>query len=496
MTTHDRSSTQLRRALPLIAAALGLAVLGGCATVQRDARFPQAQEAASSRLEKNVVWNRDSEQDKHAKEAVRRLLQRELSVDAAVQVALLNNRNLQAQFENLGIAQADLVEAGLLDNPVFSITFYTGNSGTITEASVVQDFVSLLSLAARKKVGEAGAQRITLGVANSVVSLARDVQAQYYTVVGDAQALELARQVVTSTDAAAELAERQRAAGNLSRRDQNIQQVFYAQTLLELAQAETQVVSDREKLTRLMGVWGADTRWRIPSRLPSVPETLPSPDELESRAVAQRLDLAAAKKEADAAAQALNLTRQFRYLGLLGVGVAYKREPGGDKFVGPTVELGLPIFNQRQGAVARAEAEVKRSQERVTALAVDVRSEAREAQARLAAARGVVQHYQKVLLPLQQTITAETLKFYNGMLLGVYDLLLAQQNQVQTARQYVAASKEFWVAWTDLERALGGKVAVPTASSPTANLSTSRSAPSSSQDGGATADHSQQHGDK
>jgi cobalt-zinc-cadmium efflux system outer membrane protein len=496
MSTHDRSPKQLRLALPLIAGTLGLAVLGGCATVQRDARFPQAQEAASTRLEKNVVWNRDSEKDKEAKEAVRRLLQRELSVDAAVQVALLNNRNLQAQFENLGIAQADLVEAGLLENPVFSFTWYTGQAGTITEASVVQDFVSLLSLAARKKVGEAAAQRITLEVANSVVSLARDVQAQYYVVVGDAQALELARQVVTSTDAAAELAERQRVAGNLSRRDQNIQQAFYAQTLLELAQAEAKLVSDREKLNRLMGVWGADIRWKIASRPPSVPEALPSPDEVESRAVAQRLDLAAAKKEADAAAQVLNLTRQFRYLGPLGIGVAYKREPGSDKFVGPTVELGLPIFNQRQGAVARAEAEFKRSQERVTALAVDVRSEAREAQARLAATHGVVQHYQKVLLPLQQTITAETLKLYNGMLVGVYDLLFAQQNQVQTARQYVAASKEFWLAWTDLERALGGKVAVPTAFSPTDHPSTSPSAPSTSQDGGAAGDQSHQHGDK
>jgi cobalt-zinc-cadmium efflux system outer membrane protein len=164
-------------------------------------------------VEKNIAWNRDSEQDRRAQQAVRRLLQQELTVDAAVQVALLNNRNLQATYETLGVAQADLVEAGLLDNPVFSITLYTGSAGTITEASLVQDFVSLLSLSARKKVGEAAAQRATLDVANSVVDLARQVQAQYYTVVGDAQALALARQVVVATEAAAELAERQRAAG-------------------------------------------------------------------------------------------------------------------------------------------------------------------------------------------------------------------------------------------------------------------------------------------
>jgi cobalt-zinc-cadmium efflux system outer membrane protein len=234
--------------------------------------------------------------------------------------------------------------------------------------------------------------------------------------------------------------------------------------LLDVAQAEAQLQSDREKLNRLMGMWGVDTNWKVPTRLPAIPDTLPSLDQVEARAIERRLDLAAAKSEAEAAAQALNLTKQFRYLGPLGIGVAYKREPDLGKFVGPTVELGLPIFNQRQADVARAEADFKRSQERVAALAVDIRSQAREARSRLVAASGVVHHYKTVLLPLQQTIVGETLKLYNGMLVGVYDLLLAQQNEVQTARQYVATSKAFWLAWIDMERALGAKV--PTSQPP------------------------------
>ncbi len=447
--------------LGLAASAFALVILTGCASVQSDARFPQVQDAVGQRLKGDIAWNRDSEQDRRAREAVQGLLRQELTAEAAVQIALLNNRGLQARYESLGVAQADLVEAGLLENPVFSFTWYTGSAGTITEASVVQDFVSLVSLSARKKVGEAAAQRVTLEVANNVVDLARQVQAQYFTVVGDAHALELARQVVTATEAAAELAQRQRSAGNLSQRDQSLQQAFYAQTLLESAQAEAQLASDRERLNRLMGVWGQDIGWKIPGRLPGVPEVLPSLEQVEAQAVSRRLDLAAAKKDADAAAQVLNLTRQFRYLGPLGIGVAYKREPDLGKFVGPTVELGLPIFNQHQAAVARAEAELRRSEERVAALAIDIRSEAREARTRVVTAHDVVRHYQKVLLPLQQSIVSETLKFYNGMLVGVYDLLLAKQAQVQTARQYVSANKEFWLAWTDLELALGGKVALP-----------------------------------
>jgi cobalt-zinc-cadmium efflux system outer membrane protein len=433
--------------------------LTGCAGVQRDARFPEVREAVGQRLEKNVSWSQESAEDLAVQAAVSRLLQQELTADSAVQIALLNNHNLQASYESLGIVQADLVEAGLLQNPVFSITLYSGSAGSITEASVVQDFVGLLSLSARKKAGEATAQRVTLEVANTAVELARQVQAQYYTLVGDAQALELAHQVVVATEAAAELAERQRAAGNLSLKDQTLQQAFYAQSLLEVAQSEAQLASDRERLNRLMGVWGRDAAWRTPTRLPHVPETLPSIDRAEAQAVAQRLDLAAAKKEAEAAAQALSLTRQLRYLGPLGIGVAYKRESDGNRFVGPTVALGLPLFNQGQAGIARAEAQLRRSQERVTALAVEIRSEAREARTRVAASHEMVRHYVKVMLPLQQTIVNETLKFYNGMLVGVYDLLLAKQTQVQTARQYISASKEFWLAWTDLERAVGSKLA-------------------------------------
>jgi len=283
-----------------------MVVLSGCASVQRDARFPEVRDAVGQRVEQNVSWNQNSDQDRRAQEAVHRLLKQELTVDTAVQIALLNNRNLQATYESLGVAQADLVEAGLLDNPVFSISVYSGDPGSIIEASIVQDFVGLFSMSARKKIGEAAARRATLEVSNKAVDLARQVEGQYYTVVGDAQALELAQQVVVATEAAAELAERQRAAGNLNRRDQSVQQAFYAQTLLEVAQAEAQLASDRERLNRLMGVWAQDIGWTIPGRLPALPAALPALEQLEARAIAERLDLAAAKADAEAATRALD----------------------------------------------------------------------------------------------------------------------------------------------------------------------------------------------
>lgn len=442
---------------------VALAISAGCASVQRDAQFPAVKDAVSARIAREINWRHDQNSDTRAGDAVKNLLEKELDADSAVQVALLNNRGLQAKFEELGIAQADLVEAGLLENPMFGASALFQSAGTEISLDVTQNFLGAFTLSARKKIGDAAARRATLVVSKNVLDLAADVQGQYYRVVGDAQALVLARQVILATESAAELAQRQYAAGNLSKRELTLQQAFHAQTLLEVAQAETQLETDREKLNRLMGLWGKDTRWRIPERLPPIPAALPAFDDVEQRAIEHRLDLAAAKQEAEGFAHALHLARQYRWLSFLGIGVQYERGSDGEKSYGPKLEFGLPLFNWGQTRIARLESEGQRAEEQVAALAVDIRSEARESRSRLQALHRTVKHYETSLLPLQKTIVAETLKFYNGMLLGVYDLLLASQTQIQTGRQYIATSRDFWLAWSDLERAVGARQDRPAA---------------------------------
>lgn len=449
----------LRRSLTgLVSLAL---LLGGCASVQRDSGFPEVRNLVADRVGQTIEWNPDRYPIKQTREATRKLIQKELTADTAVQLALLNNRRLQATLQDLGVAQADLVEAGLLENPVLGAGALFQDAGTELDVDIVQNFLGVFTLSARRKIGRSSADRVTFEVSRSVIDLAADVQEQYYRVVGDAEALTLARQVVVATEAAAEISQRQYAAGNLSKREQSLQQAFYAQTLLEVAQAEVQLAADREILTRLMGLWGADVGWNIPDRLPEIPATLPALDQLEKLAVSRRLDLAAAKKEAEGLAHAVDLAHDFRWLAPLGVGVQFKRDTDGEKSYGPKFELGLPIFNQGQTRIARLESERKRAEERVAALAVDIRSEARENRGRVMATAKVVRHYQAALLPLHKTIVAETLKFYNGMLVGVYDLLLASQSQIQTGRQYIAANRDFWLAWTELERVVGGRISLP-----------------------------------
>jgi cobalt-zinc-cadmium efflux system outer membrane protein len=483
MTTTNRSPTR-----HLLGMASLMLLLGGCASVQRDAGFPDVRNHVADRIGQNIEWNPDLHPLEESREATRNLLQQELTADSAVQVALLNNRRLQATLQDLGVAQADLVEAGLLENPVLGVGALFQDAGTELDIDIVQNFLGVFTLSARRKIGRAAADRAALKVSKNVTDLAGDVQEQYYRVVGDAEALALARQAVVATEAAAEISQRQFAAGNLSKREQSLQQAFYAQTLLEVAQAEAQLEADREKLTRLMGLWGGQTAWKIPDRLPEVPAMLPALDQLEKLAVSRRMDLAAAKKDAEGRTHAVNLAHDFRWLAPFGVGVQFRHDADGEKSYGPKLELGLPIFNQGQTHIARLESERRRAEERVAALAVDIRSEARESRGRVLASAQVVKHYQTALLPLQNTIVAETLKFYNGMLVGVYDLLLASQSQIQTGRQYIAANRDFWLAWIELERVVGGRISLPAAAvSPGSPPKPDPDVPT---------DKSHQHGDK
>jgi cobalt-zinc-cadmium efflux system outer membrane protein len=441
--------------------AAAVLLLSACASVQPRQQLQAVEQQVGARLDQKVRWNQGREEDEQAQAMVRKLLEDELTVDEAVQIALINNRGLQAAYERLGLAQADLVQAGLLENPHLSAQYLFGDEGDLLEVAVIQSFLDVFTLSARKKIGAAGARRATLEVAGEVTRTAAQVRQAWFSVVADAQRLELFRQVTLASEAGADLAARQYAAGTLSRRDQASQQAFYAQAIVEAARAEAQLAADREKLNRLLGLYGDLPQWKMAGRLPQLPLELPGVENIESAAISQRLDLAAANAEVEMLSRAAGLTRSTRWLSAFGIGVAYKREPDGEKLLGPEVELTLPLFDQGQARVARAEGELREAERRLEQLAIDVRSEAREALLRLQAAHGVARHYRDALLPLQQTVVSETLKFYNAMLVGAYDLLLARQAQVQTAKEYIEASKEFWLAWAELEHAAGGRVPLP-----------------------------------
>lgn len=419
------------------------------------------QSTVQGRIGKRVEWRRNVAADAEISQTVHGLLRGTMTAERAVQTALLNNRELQATFEEIGIANADLTEAGLLKNPVFDVSARFPDrppSATNLEFSIVQDFLDLLMIPIRKKVAAAELARVQLKVGDEVLKLAAEVKTAFYTLQGKQMLLGRLGELGNTFGAALELTQRQHEAGNINDLELVTQQSTYSQAKLDAAQVASEMRSDQEKLNRLMGLWGAQTRWKIANELPGIAGRDFPTDRLESLAIAQRLDLAASKAEIGAVVQSLGLTKTYRYVGAIEFGVDTEKSPDRQRVTGPTLRLELPIFNQGKSRIARLEAQLRQAERRLEAQAIDVRSEVREARDRLLAKKDLSIYYRDELLPERKRVLELTLTNYNAMLKSPYDLLLARQNELAAERGYIDALRDYWIARADLERAVGGSL--------------------------------------
>jgi cobalt-zinc-cadmium efflux system outer membrane protein len=446
-------------------------VLAGCATVAPRPGFDDVGQLVSARAPgRTIQWNQGTPEDEAAAEDVQELLSQELTLESAVQIALLNNRALQAVYGQLGIAQADLVQAGLLQNPILSadVRFPTP-AGLFTGAAVglVQEVISILQVPLRKRVAAAAFEEAKLTVSAAVIDLITAVKRAFYRLQGAEQMVELRRTVVGATALSADVAQRQHDAGNITDLDLANERALSEQARVDLARVETEVAEDREELTALMGLWGPATDWRIAPHLPDLPRDDVAPVGLETLAVSQRLDLAGARQRIHELLLSRDLTRLYRLLPTAALGVAAEHEvDDGAWSIGPAVEFPIPVFDQGQAALANQSARLQQSANQHTALAVAIRSQVRRTWTRMQQARAVATHYQGILLPLREKIIQQTELEYNAMLVGVFQLLLAKRDEIDAGRAYIEALRDYWVARTDLESAVGGEL--PLTESPAA----------------------------
>jgi len=454
----------MRRHVPLLLS-LTTALITGCAAMKPGMGFDDAggvREGVADRTGLKVHWNSGSKEDAEAAAAVNSLLEQSLTADQAVQVALLNNHELQAVYEELNLAQADVVQAGLLRNPVFSgeVRFATSGGGTTVVLDLAQDFVSLLYAPLRTGRAEAAFEAAKLHVTAVVVDMAGEVRSAFYEYQAAEQAREMRSTVLAGTQASFELARRLRAAGNTRELDVLNEQDLYEQARVDLALAEEVVVQARERLNALMGLWGGQTSWRAEAMLPSLPAEDPSPESVERRAIEQSLDLGIARREIEIAARALGIAKPFGWLTDTEVGVAAERDGDGSWSVGPSFSLPVPLFDQGQGAVGKAQAQLRQASERYHARAVEVRSRVRAAHSVVLSARARARYYQEVILPQRQRIVEETQLQYNGMQVSTFQLLQVKRNQVEAGASFIEALRDYWVARTRLEQIMGGRLTV------------------------------------
>lgn len=436
----------------LVSAASGL--LSGC--VSRDAGYQDVRKVVANRTGHDVRWEH-IEGDGASQDAVRQILAKPLTAENAVKVALLNSAELQAGFEELGVARADLVSALRLPNPVAeaSVRFRKNEAATL-DFAVTEDLTQLIFLPLRNGVARAQLEAAKSAVAGRTLDLVLQVRAAFYAYLADRQVMEFRQTVLNALEASATAAKELHAAGNVTDVDLDNEQVLLDEAKVNFAGAQTALAASRERLSALLGLWGKRGEFQIDGRLNDPPADFPLAD-LESKAIERSLDLSIIKHRFEAAAKRANLATAEGWLPELKAGATAEREEKQWSY-GPLAEVQVPLFYQGQGEVDRARAEMRRQEQLLRARAVQIRAAARTTAARVAAARDRALYIKNVLLPARERIVNQTQLQFNAMSVSVFQLLLARRDQIEAARSYVEALREYWTARAEAEQLRSGRL--------------------------------------
>jgi outer membrane protein TolC len=435
-------------------------LLSGCASFLPDSGMTAVTDITGQTINKDVVAIRTAEDASAASDAVRRLIARPLSVDAAVQIALLNNRGLQASYNELALAETEMVQEGLPPSPTFSLSRIAGDGASEVERQVVGDILALATLPARTDIARERFRKAQLRAAEETLRLAADVRRVYYRTVAANELAALLSDAKSTAESTAKLAQKLGETGALNKLDQAREQVFYAETTAELATARQDASSARERLIRLLGLWGGELGFRMPGRLPELPRhplDLPS---IEVDAVKHRLDLQIARIELGALAKSLDLTEASRFVTMLDVaGIDRKTaDPQNPPFreLGFDVQFQIPIFDGGEVRVRQAAETYNLAFNRLTEKAVNVRSEARDAFRVYRSTYDIAAHYQREVLPLRKIITEEMQLRFSSMQVDVFALLTEARQRIASLRAAIEAKRDFWLAQSDLNAAVNG----------------------------------------
>ena len=433
-------------------------VLAGCATFSTDGGFSAVEKTTQNYIKQKPIWSNSDAQKEGTAQQLKDLLGQPLSVSDAVQIALINNAQLQAGFYDLQIAEANVVQAGRLPNPLFDL-LYTKNKGNFNiEQALTFNIVSLLTLSKASAIEKQRFAATQNNVVLQVLDTARQTRNAYYDALAAKESVSYLTQVNNSAEATAEFAKRMQQAGNFSELDEAREQVFYADAALELARAKNRQVQAEEALTRLLGLQ-TRTAFSLPVRLPNLPKSNDDLREIQPEDFAKRLDLTQMRSQTDALANQLGLSKATRFVNVLELGPARTLEGSrNDPYKkGISLSFELPIFDWGQSRVKRAEATYMQALQHSANLAVIAASSVRSHFAQYQASYAIAQYYRDDVVPLRKKMLQQNLLRYNGMLIGPFDLMADARAQVQSVNSYIAALRDFWVADSDLDMALVGE---------------------------------------
>ncbi|MGB0218501.1 MAG: TolC family protein [Sinimarinibacterium flocculans] len=434
------------------------AVLTGCATAPADRGLSEVQGLLKARdptlASAQTALSADPES---IDTQMATLMAAPLTADRALSVALLKSPRLRVIYAQLGLAQADWLDASRLSNPVLSFSALESSaSGERTRLGygLVQNFTDLLFLRSRSRIAAHGRDQVEADAAAAIQDLAAEVLSRYYEAVGAAQTAQMRRVIAHAATASADLAQRFKDAGNINALELAREKAAAHRAVLEQESAEAEASSAALALNEAMGLspplaWTLDPQLALP-----VDETL-STDALVASALQQRLDLLAKQREIDAIEGALGLARTLRWIPFVEVGLEGEREGDGSRLLGPTVAIEIPLFGKSQSEVLRMQARREQAIAEAEAIRAEVANGVATALTRMQAAQARVQRFREGLIPQSEAVVARMQELQNYMIVGQFELLVAKQEEYEAYAGYLDTLRDYWLARVALQHAVG-----------------------------------------
>ena len=435
-----------------------LSLLAACTSTVPEAEFADVSDLVADRTGETIMWEPTTDIAPDVDARVETLLSEDLTAESAVQIALLNNPGLRATYADLGIGRADLVQAGLLRNPVFDAVFRLpeGKDGQVNvDFGLMFGVLEMFTIPIKQRVAESNLQTVKARVAGAVIDLIAETRRAVAQVQAAQQIAGLFAQAEHATEVSAAAAEALYDAGNITRLALDTERYFHEETKLSRREAEARRIEARENLNILLGL-RQGAAWRLSARLPSPATSAPTGD-LQVVAVDASLELAAARSELLALGAAGRLENVEAWIQDFEVGGVAERDDG-EWEDGPAIALALPIFDWGMARDARNRAAVAQAQNRYRALHVEVATAARLASARLDKALHTVRFYQNAALPLRLRMLDQTQRQYNAMQVGLFDLLAAKRAQLAVGQAYIVALRDYWIARYAVDQLLAGRL--------------------------------------
>ena len=429
--------------------------LTGCAELPADRGMADVRELISARSGHEIVAA-----DQNTAALVSELIKAPLDLDGAVKVALLNNPQVRGEYARVGLASADVYDAGRLSNPRFSTAALTSNAAGAADQvtfGLAQSFTDLLLLPARTRLAAGEFERAKQSAGHAIFNLSAEVEGAFFNLLGAQKITAMRQKIARAAQAAAELAERLATAGNVSARDLAQAQAAASSAQLSALQAAADSATAYTRLNALLGLSADQVDWQVANLLP-VPLAREN-DLAELQKLAEsRLDLAAQRREVALLTDSLNTTRRYRYVGAVEIGVVTERETDRSRITGPSLALELPIFNQGAGKVARAEALVEQAESALKALELEIANKVKLAADRVHAARERAALIHTRLIPEREEVVRRMQQEVSFMLEGQFALLQVKQQEYDAYQAYLEAVRDYWVASAELTREVGTRL--------------------------------------